>query len=172
MNGDARADQLIAELGLKPHPEGGHFREIFRSARQVSPSGDRGTRSALTVIFFLLRAGEVSRLHRVVSDEAWHFQEGDPLDLQWWLSEDDRVERRRLGPVAVEREDRPTAVVPAGAWQGARTTGRFTLVACTVGPGFDFEDFELIDAAGALASTLRTRHPELRPFLEAPSVSA
>ncbi|HKA60527.1 MAG TPA: cupin domain-containing protein [Gemmatimonadales bacterium] len=135
----ARAAELINTLGMRPHPEGGHFVELFRSAHRVSALGRNVERPAITTIYFLLAAGEVSRWHRVQSDEIWHYQEGDAIELL--LFNDGGLRRTRLGPVA--HETRPTVIVPAGTWQAARTTGAYTLVACTVGPGFDFEDFAL-----------------------------
>lgn len=140
-----RADELIRELELSPHPEGGHFREVFRSPRHVRPADGRPDRSALTVIYFLLRQGEVSRWHRVASDEAWSWLEGDPLEL--FVAADPALPGapQRLGPV--QGDARPVAVVPAGEWQAARSTGPYTLVTCMVGPGFDFADFQMIPTA-------------------------
>ncbi|MCX6366560.1 MAG: cupin domain-containing protein [Armatimonadetes bacterium] len=132
-----RAQELIETLQLTPHPEGGFFREVFRSAKTVTPSDGRPIRSALTTIYFLLPAGAYSRWHQVLSDEVWHFYEGAPLEL---LCDD---ERWILGPVG-ERQS-PTHTVPAGAWQAARSLGEYTLVGCTVGPGFEFADFSLRD---------------------------
>src|SRR5262245_27756260 len=105
-----RASDLIELLSLEPHPEGGHFAEIFRSDAVVDPRDGRAPRSAITTIFFLLRAGEHSALHAVASDEAWHFYEGDPLDLVWTDPEFTVSERVVLGPVT--RHTRPVAVVP------------------------------------------------------------
>src|SRR4051812_26624528 len=90
-----RATELIADLGLQPHPEGGYFRENFRSSRKVQPLDERSPRSALTTIYFLLVKGQHSRWHRVASDEAWHFYEGDPLEL-WWIAQDDEVHEEVL----------------------------------------------------------------------------
>ena len=136
-----RATELIRELNLKPHPEGGYFREVFRSEHKVKPSDDRPARSALTAIYFLLVKGQHSRWHRVASDEAWHFHEGDPL-VVYWIDEDNGVHEEMLasGPP----NGRPLCVVPAGCWQAAQPRGEYSLVGCTVGPGFDFEDFEMI----------------------------
>jgi len=158
-----RAAQLIEALALRPHPEGGHFNEVHRSMSPVQPFDGRPERPALTVIYFLLVAGETSRWHRVSSDEVWHYHEGDPLEL-WSAPEGfDDVSRRLLGHVSDEM--RPSHVVPATHWQAARSTGSYTLVACTVGPGFDFADFEMLDARPASAETLRRRHPALAEML-------
>jgi len=126
----AEADRLIALLDLKPHPEGGYFRETFRD-------GSNG-RAHSTAIYFLLKAGEVSRWHRVDAAEVWHFYRGAPLEL-------------RIGKSVyvlggdVDEAQAPQVVVPPGAWQSARSLGDYTLVGCTVAPGFEFEHFELAE---------------------------
>jgi len=158
-----RAAELVSALDLRPHPEGGHYREVFRSRETVEPRDGRGERSALTTIYFLLRAGERSRLHRVTSDEVWHFYEGDPLELLWTEPGEPGLRRAWLGPVGPDSA--PVAVVPAGGWQAARSTGAYTLVGCSVGPGFDFADFTLVDGDPAAARELRERHPELEAFI-------
>ena len=145
-----RAAHLVETLGLEPHPEGGHYHEVFRSPHTVRPDDGRGERAALTVIHFLLAEGEVSRWHRVASDEAWHFVDGAPLELLVSLDDFATVETHRLGA-----EAGPVAVVPAGAWQAARSLGAYSLVGCTVGPGFDFADFELIDPGSDVAEAAR-----------------
>jgi uncharacterized protein len=160
---NARVQALLDTLGLFPHPEGGFYGELFRSSIMVEPDDGRGARPALTTIWFLLPEGAVSRWHRVLSDEVWHFYEGDPLEL--WIAAPDgaRVDRQRLGPL--DREQRPVWTVPAGHWQAARSTGSYTLVGCTVGPGFEFQDFALASGQGTTASMFRTRYPELTHLL-------
>jgi uncharacterized protein len=141
----ARATELIAALKLQPHPEGGHYREIFRSPHAVLPSddtGDRPARSALTSIDFLLRRGEFSAWHRVVSDEAWHLLEGGPLRLWVMAPAGDRIEAITLAPVGASGT--PRQVVPAGAWQAAEPLGEFAYCAATVAPGFEFADFSFL----------------------------
>lgn len=128
------ADQLIALLKLQRHPEGGWYAETFRD-----PVAREG-RACSTAIYFLLRAGEVSRWHRVDAAEAWHFYAGAPLELS--LAGDAGRATHTLG-ADLERGQRPQAVVPAGCWQSARSLGEWTLVGCTVAPGFRFEGFEL-----------------------------
>jgi predicted cupin superfamily sugar epimerase len=155
----ARAAELIAALDLRPHAEGGYFREIHRSALQVDPQDGRGQRAALTTIYFLLVAGEVSRWHRVASDEAWHFLEGDSLDLYEAHGDFERVVTTRLGRHDVSAE--PVHVIVAGSWQAARSRGGYTLVACTVGPGFDYADFALLRASPTRVAALERNYPEL-----------
>jgi uncharacterized protein len=134
-----RARELIEALGLQPHPEGGHYRETFRSPHRVAPDDGRERRSALTSIDFLLQAGEFSAWHRVRSDEAWHLLEGGPLRL-WCLPPTlDRIEPVDLAAVGPGRT--PRHVVPAGWWQAAEPLGAFAYVGATVGPGFEFADF-------------------------------
>lgn len=133
---------LIAQMHLQPHPEGGWYREIHRSAQTVRRS-DGQWRSALTTILFLLQAGEISRWHRVgAADETWHFAAGDPLELLTLAPAGGEVRRQRLGPA--DRGLAPVAVVEANWWQAARSVGSWSLVSCCVGPGFDFLDFNLL----------------------------
>jgi uncharacterized protein len=136
-----RPAALIRELALVPHPEGGYFGEVYRSPTMVEPADGRGSRSALTTIYFLLPSGSVSRWHRVLSDEVWHFYEGAPLEL-WVASPDgNNVRHWRLGPLAPGQQ--PVQTVSAGCWQAARSAGDYSLVGCTVAPGFDYRDFAL-----------------------------
>jgi predicted cupin superfamily sugar epimerase len=130
------ASDVIRLLDLKPHPEGGHFRETFRDTLQVD-----GGRAASTAIYFLLARGERSHWHRVDAVEVWHWYAGAPLELEIAQNEG-HIERVALGNDLASGE-RPQAVVPAHAWQAAQTLGDWTLVGCTVAPGFDFSGFEL-----------------------------
>ena len=132
------AEAVIALLGLEPHPEGGHYRESFRAPAQG------GGRGATTAIYYLLRDGEVSHWHRIDAVEIWHWYAGAPLALALCLREP-AVETLRLGPDLAAGE-RPQGVVPAGAWQSARSLGDWSLVGCTVAPAFEFDGFELAPA--------------------------
>ena len=136
-----RAADLVETLGLAPHPEGGWYRELYRSSDVVSRDG--AARDALTTIYYLLAAGQVSRWHVVTLDEVWHFHEGEPLELLTCDPRQGRVEVLGLGPVAADGT-RPQHVVPRGVWQAARPTGAYSLVGCTVAPGFDFADFRFL----------------------------
>ena len=124
------ADRIIALLNLKPHPEGGYFRETFRDGAAADG------RAYSTAIYFLLKAGEISRWHRVDAVEIWHFYRGAPLELR--IGKDIYV----LGP-NVDEAQAPQVVVPPHAWQSAKSLGDYTLVGCTVAPGFEFTHFEL-----------------------------
>jgi uncharacterized protein len=136
------ADDIIRLLDLKPHPEGGHFRETFRDTRQVE-SG----LAASTAIYFLLARGERSHWHRVDAAEIWHWHAGAPLELEISQNEG-RIERVALGSDLAAGQ-RPQAAVPAHAWQAAQSLGDWTLVGCTVAPGFEFKGFELAPSGWA-----------------------
>jgi predicted cupin superfamily sugar epimerase len=148
-----RAESLIQTLELIPHPEGGHYRETFRSA--IQQPGPRGMRAASTAIWFLLQAGQVSRWHRVLADECWHWYEGDALDLVMCEQPGSPIVVHRLGPVG--EGVRPQWVVPAHWWQAAMPVGAYALVGCTVAPGFDFADFTLVDPDSAEGTWFRSQ---------------
>jgi predicted cupin superfamily sugar epimerase len=146
---------LVRELDLQPHPEGGYFRETYRASESLAaaalPRRFGGERSISTAIYFLLEGGQASRLHRIKADEVWHFYAGDPL-IVVEIDAAGVLKTTRLGgdlgAGAVYQH-----VVPAGSWFGASPAegGQFALVGCTVAPGFDFADFELADRAAFLA---------------------
>ena len=150
----SRADELIALLDLRPHPEGGFYREVFRSVSRVTTADTRGTRAALTTIFFLLPRGTHSRWHRVDSDEVWHFYEGDPLELLELDAAGRSLARHRLGVVDGTGQ-LPVRTIAAGSWQAAQPLGAYTLVGCTVGPGLEFADFRMLVDDRALGDVVR-----------------
>jgi predicted cupin superfamily sugar epimerase len=157
-----RAAELISALRLTPHPEGGYYRETFRSASSVAPDDDRGSRSALTTIFFLLVEGTWSRWHRVRSDEVWHFAEGAPVELLVAPPDLSSIETVVLG--AWSESNLPVHTVPAGFWQAARPRGEYALAGCTVGPGFDFQDFSFLRDDSAAMARLRALGHEWGAF--------
>ncbi|MDJ0951048.1 MAG: cupin domain-containing protein [Alphaproteobacteria bacterium] len=129
------AETIIRRLDLAPHPEGGHYRETWRH------TGEAGARGAGTAIFYLLRAGEVSRWHRIDAAEIWHHYAGAPLRLT--VSPDgSAIDEHRLGS-DLDGTEVPQVIIPAGAWQTAESLGDWTLVGCTVSPAFEFTGFEL-----------------------------
>lgn len=138
---------LRERLELAPHPEGGYYRRVFESAALVQPDDGRPPRRALTTIYYLLPAGQRSQWHRVASDEAWCWLEGAELELrvstEGATAPSEAGTDVRLGPVGDGIA--PVHVVPRNCWQSARSLGSYTLVACAVGPGFDFDDFTLLD---------------------------
>jgi predicted cupin superfamily sugar epimerase len=148
-----RIQTLIDSLQLQPHPEGGYYHEIFRSDHMVGADQDRAGRKALTTIYFLLEAGQHSRWHRVLSDEVWSHLEGEPLELLCFDSTSSQLTVSRLGPLAPKTE--PVHVVPAGVWQAARPLGVYTLVGCSVGPGFEFSDFSMASDHPDVAQLIR-----------------
>lgn len=131
------ADDIIRLLDLQPHPEGGYYRETFRDGRQTEG------RAASTAIYFLLKEGQRSHWHRVDAVEIWHYYAGAPLALH--IADGERRETILLGN-ALDEHQRPQAIVPANAWQSAETRGEWTLIGCTVAPGFEFSGFELAPA--------------------------
>ncbi|MBR9649939.1 cupin domain-containing protein [Thalassovita aquimarina] len=130
------AQEIIEKLQLQPHPEGGHYRQTWIETRTD------GARPAGTCIYFLLKAGERSHWHRVDATEIWHYYAGAPLILSLAETEAGPAGDHVLGPDLATGQA-PQLIVPARHWQAARTTGDFTLVGCTVSPGFLFEGFEL-----------------------------
>lgn len=177
-----RAAERVAQLGLQPHPEGGFYAEVHRSAAHVDPRDGRPPRAALTSIYFLLPAGACSRWHRVRSDEVWIHLEGAPLALHALDAATRRVQTLRLGPLDAPGS-RPQHTIPAGVWQAAQAVPAapaasallaahgdggadgYTLVACIVAPGFDFADFALLDADPPLADWLRREQPALAALI-------
>ncbi len=126
-------DEIIAELDLAPHPEGGHFRQTWVAENEGRPSG--------TCIYFLLKQGEASHWHRVDATEIWLFHAGAPLVLSMAEKDEGPAVDHLLTPKL--SEGAPQLIVPEGHWQAARSTGAFTLVSCTVSPGFTFDGFTL-----------------------------
>jgi predicted cupin superfamily sugar epimerase len=128
------ADQIIDLLQLEPHPEGGHYRQTWEAEGAGRPTG--------TSIYFLLKGDEVSHWHRVDATEIWHFYAGSALILSISPTDQGPVSHQTLGPDLAEGQ-RPQIIVPTDHWQSARSTGAWTLVGCTVSPGFNFDGFTL-----------------------------
>lgn len=162
------ADAIIKTLGLVPHPEGGHFRETYRAAGTIPedalPDGFPGVRVFATSIFYLLKADQVSTLHRLRSDELWHYHLGDGVEIVD-IAPGGRLTTTVLG-AAFDHGESLLVVAPAGHWFGARLAdpqpGAFALTGCTVAPGFDFADFEIADR-----ETLRAEFPQHAEIIEA-----
>ena len=136
---------LTGKLDLKPHPEGGWYREIYRSGDCVQTT--RGVRSAITMIYYLLERSQIARWHVVDADEIWHFYEGSPLELLAYDPEARSLVRCVLGSTSEDHER--AAVIRRGVWQAARSLGDFSLVGCSVGPGFEFGDFQFVATLSA-----------------------
>jgi predicted cupin superfamily sugar epimerase len=146
-------------INFKDHPEGGRFLEVFRSNVTVTRA-DGQTRSALTHIYFSLDEGEVSRFHKVESDEVWNLYHGEGLYLYSWDGKDNPPQCIELSATS----DTFCHVIPAGYWQAAEPIGGTVLVGCSVGPGFEFKDFELITPDSDLAKKIQDNYPALSKF--------
>lgn len=157
------AATLIDALRLEAHPEGGYYQEVYRSPKKVSPEDGRRERPALTSIYFLLAGGDHSKWHVVRSDEVWHHLEGDALELL--VVNPSSLELRTLVLGRRDHGGQQIQVVPAGHWQAAQTLGDYTLVGCTVGPGFVFEDFQLLRNDEDAAARMREELPGLTYLL-------
>lgn len=158
----ANAQHYIHTLGLAPHPEGGSYREIHRSAQTVLEESSGKRRAACTQIYYLLPQGEISRWHRVAQDEVWHFYDGVDLEL-FCLNEDmTQLDRIVLGQSGAGSKF--VHIIPAGCWQAARPLGAFSLLGCTVAPAFEFGDFQLLRDDHTARQLLAERHPELVEF--------
>jgi predicted cupin superfamily sugar epimerase len=136
---DSKAAGWIAKLGLKEHPEGGYYRETFRSESVVDVDGYDGPRNISSAIYYLLVGNQASSFHKLKSDELWHWYAGGSLSMQ--IIRNDRLSKIRLGTGA---KARPQLLVSKESWMAASIgSGRYCLVGCTVSPGFDFRDWEL-----------------------------
>ncbi|GAB3026865.1 cupin domain-containing protein [Bowmanella dokdonensis] len=150
---------LIEKFDLKPHPEGGYYREVYRGKLQIDSPVTGDPRQTLTHIYFLLTAGDVSRFHRVLHDEVWNHYAGAPLrliDLH-----EGKVKEILLGP----QQSEFTHVIRGGHYQAAESQGDYSLLGCTVAPGFDFADFNFIEPGSDLARFIREKQADLRKFL-------
>ncbi len=159
----ARATELIQRLGLQPHPEGGFYRETWRSALRTLACESGRERCALTNIYFLLAAGGFSAWHRVRSDETWHWYEGEPVELLSVSPDLGELRRDRLGQVADGMQ--PSITVPADWWQAARPLGAYALCGCSVSPGFEFMDFSFLRDDAAATDAIARLSPELLMLL-------
>ena len=166
MHRQPTAKYWITKLALQPHPEGGYFREIYRATEQIAaaalPTRYQGPRTFSTSIYFLLAGTQISTLHRLASDEQWHFYDGIAL-LLTMIAPDGTSREVRLGRRTATGEQFQ-AVIPAGTWMGARLASQrgYALIGCTVAPGFEFQDF----TAGQ-RSDLLERYPRHRKLITA-----
>lgn len=159
------ADYWIEKLGLTPHPEGGYYKEVYRSEIQISehglPSRYSGSRKAVTSIYFLLKSDDISKFHKLKSDESWHFYTGSPLTIHQ-IDKAGTYSKIRLGS-DLEKDMTFQYTIENGNWFGATVDNpeSFTLVGCTVAPGFDFNDFQLADA-----KVLVVKFPQHKDIIE------
>jgi len=156
-------DFWVKKLDLEAHPEGGFYREAYRSDEEIPakalPPRFKGNRSFSTAIYYLLGEGDFSTFHRILSDETWHFYAGEPLQLLV-IKPSGELQKNTLG--IGESQQTPQFTVQAGDWFAAKSTGAYTLCGCTVAPGFDFNDFVLGDAA-----QLKNEFPQHREIIDA-----
>ncbi|MDP3394051.1 cupin domain-containing protein [Sediminibacterium sp.] len=160
---DISIQQLIQFYQLLPHPEGGYYKETYRSSERIPADSlsekFNGERNYSTAIYFLLEKNSFSAFHRIQSDECWHFYTGDAVDIHV-LHTNGNYELIKLGS-NIEMGEQYQAIVPAGAWFASKTNGQYSLVGCTVSPGFDFADFEL-----AKASALILQYPNQEKLIK------
>lgn len=148
-------DYLVKKLELLPHPEGGYYKETYRSdvslRKEVLPEGFEGNRNIATAIYFLIEKNNFSALHKIKSDETWHFYAGDALEVIE-LDEDGNLKTTLIGN-KMEQGEVFQYTVPANTWFGSRVKrgGNYSLVGCTVAPGFDFADFEMAEKADLIS---------------------
>lgn len=157
------ADFWIDKLKLQSHPEGGYYKEIYRSDENIPgsglPSRFSGNRSISTSIYFLLKKGQKSVFHRIKSDEIWHFYDGEQITI-YVIKDSGELQILKLG-IDPQNGVFPQVTVPANCWFAAIPNGEFTLVGCTVSPGFSFEDFEM-----ASKELLKKQFPELKSIID------
>ena len=177
------ADQLIKKLALRPHPEGGYYRETYRSSTIIYSPQTNSQRNAMTHIYFLLAGGQISRMHRVAHDEIWIFLEGADLLLHTVDEKMHAYTTFRIGSLLelesllgsqsqsqseIKRPQNslePAAIVAANRWQAAESTGDYSLVSCIVAPGFDFQDFQLLTQFPGDKDKIKKFWPELARFI-------
>lgn len=147
-----RIQQLVDKYQLQPHPEGGYYREIYRSVQEVSSEFTTEKRNALTHIYFLLGKGQFSRFHSVLHDEIWNFYEGAPLKLI-------EFDGNKTKELIIGKGDY-TRVIKGGVYQAAESTGEYTLVGCSVAPGFDFKDFSYLTDEPDMLKILKKKYNE------------
>lgn len=151
--------QLIEKYGLVPHPEGGYYKEIYRSGQKIHSPYANKDRNTVTHIYFLLVQGQISRFHKVLHDEIWNFYEGSPLKLITFDGND--IEEEEIGSGC----NSYNYIVKGGLYQAAETTGEYTLVGCSVAPGFDFKDFTFLSDDLESMNILKTEYPNCQRFL-------
>lgn len=156
-----RIKYLVRSLRMTPHPEGGFYKEVYRCRNKVTIGAK--LRCAATDIYFLLIRGQVSRFHRIASDEIWHFYEGGPLEMTEVAAGTLKESKTTIGNTG--KVLRYKHLIKAGNWQAARPLGRYTLVGCTVAPGFEFEDFELLKNNRSMREKIVKKHPGLQKLI-------
>jgi hypothetical protein len=155
----SKFQEIIQKYQLKPHPEGGYFREVYRSEQNVNSEITEERRNAVTHIYFLLEKGQFSRFHRVLHDEIWNFYEGSPLKLI-------EYDGYSIDEVVIGQENNEyVRVIKGGVFQAAESTGEYSLVGCSVAPGFDFKDFSFLDSEPEMIKYLNQEFSEYKRLI-------
>jgi len=152
-------NRLIDRYKLNPHPEGGYYKEIYKSDHFVKSAIIGKPRSAVTHIYFLLVKSQISKFHKVFHDEIWNFYEGDPIRLIQYDGVD--IEEYLIG----RRCGRYAAIIKGGVYQAAESTGDYSFVGCTVAPGFEFEDFSLLSDHVEAKEALLKEYPQYQNYI-------
>lgn len=152
--GKSDVKQIIEKYQLQPHPEGGYYREVYRSEQNVSSEFTTEKRNSVTHIYFLLGKGQISRFHRVFHDEIWNFYGGAPLKLI-------EFDGNKINEIIIGENDY-FRVIKGGIFQAAESTGEYTLVGCSVAPGFDFKDFSFLTDEPEMLESLKKSYPKYR----------
>jgi len=157
-----KAEHYIEQLGLEPHPEGGYFKETYRSDALEKFESHDGVRSVSTAIYFLLTQGNFSAFHRIKSDEMWHHYDGSAIEI-FWIDKRGKINTITLGKSSEDFQV-PQAIIPANSWFASRVEegGEYALAGCTVAPGFDFQDFEMADRVDLLS-----KYPHYKEIIRA-----
>jgi len=155
-------DQLIETLKLSPHPEGGYYYQVYCSENKVSSPVNGKEKPSMTDIYFLLTGGQISRFHRIIHDEIWHFYLGSPLTLIEINS--DTLEKKQI-VIGDQKKIHFKHIVQGGNWQSAYSNGDFSLVGCTVAPGFEFEDFSFLSDNDLAFESIINKYPDLHKFM-------
>ncbi|MBW1849525.1 MAG: cupin domain-containing protein [Deltaproteobacteria bacterium] len=158
-----RAKELIELFQLSKHPEGGYFREVYRSEKKGKIDSYGNERNWMTDIFFLLTENDISRFHRLKHDEIWHFYEGSPITLTEIHQDSLDINTVTLGQPAPLLTY--TYCVKGNNWQSAYSRGPYSFIGCTVGPGFEFEDFEMMAQCKEVKAAVLSKYPELGKYM-------
>lgn len=156
---DKKAKKLIKLLSLSLHPEGGYYKETFRSKTKIKSPKNKKMRNAITNIYFLLLEGDASRFHRVLHDEIWHFYDGSPMELIEISPDGLKISKTILGKN--KSKINYSHCIKGGNWQAAYSIGEYSLAGCTVAPGFDFNDFEFLEKNNKICPVIFKKQPSL-----------
>ncbi len=158
-----RIDEIVEQLRLSPHPQGGFLGQSYLSESTVEPDDGRGKRPTLSTMYVLVLDKHPNTMHALKADETWHYCEGSPLELFWIADGETKLQSALLGPTSADSS--PMVTIPGNCWRGARSSGEFSLISCIVGPAFDPNDFTPIVVKPELIAMLSEQHPHLKELL-------